>query len=185
MIWMYGGAFNPPTIAHHNIMLKIQKRYPSDKIFVVPVGDHYNKSDLVSFHHRKSMLLEMNPSLTIVDLEQHIPFQGTIHTMRYLKETTGDDVGFIIGADQLETIHQWIEYESLFHDFQVIIITRPNYDTKAFEEALQAMQCKYEVIQLSLNISSTSFRETLNEQLLHQHVLTYIKKHHLYEESHV
>ena len=185
MIWMYGGAFNPPTIAHHNIMLAIQKKYPRDKIFVVPVGDHYNKSNLVPFHHRKAMLLEMDPSLEIVELEQHIPFQGTIHTLKYLKEKTGDDVGFVIGADQLNSIHHWIEYEKLFRDFKVMIITRPNYDMIPYEAMLKSMDCKYEVIQLSLNISSTSFRETMNEQLIHQHVLSYIKKHHLYEESHV
>ena len=182
---MYGGAFNPPTIAHHRIILEIKKQYPNDQLIIVPVGDHYNKPALVSFNHRQSMLKAMDASLTIIDLEQHIPFKGTIHTLDYLKKTYQEDVGFIIGADQLEYVHTWIDYETLFKTYEVIIVTRPNYEIHRFESTLQLLGATYHILPLSMDVSSTSFRGSNNKNALTKPVLKYIKKHHLYEGSHV
>lgn len=185
MIWMYGGAFNPPTIAHHQIMIHLKKMYPSDTLIIVPVGDHYNKPSLVSFTHRKNMIHLLDASLQIIDVEQHTPFKGTLNTLKYLEKIHKNKVGFVIGADQLETIHTWISYETLLKNHEMLIMKRPHYDMSKYEHLLKTHHATYRVIDLNLDVSSTSFRTQKNEHVLNKNVLKYIQKHHLYEEANV
>jgi nicotinate-nucleotide adenylyltransferase len=47
-IGFYGGAFNPPTIAHIKMAKKALNELNLDKIIFMPVGDLYQKSNLES-----------------------------------------------------------------------------------------------------------------------------------------
>ncbi len=55
-IGFFGGCFNPPTNAHINLAIKVLKESNLDKLIFVPVGDFYQKQDLVSEEHRYNML---------------------------------------------------------------------------------------------------------------------------------
>lgn len=182
MIWMYGGSFNPPTKAHQIIIETIQRHVPSDQIFIVPVGNHYHKASLIDFKHRKDMLHLMDETLEILDIEQKHPFLGTIHTLQTIQSKTNQDVGFIIGADQLKDINNWIQYETLIRTYPMLIITRPLYDITPYLDQLKDLEATYQIINIELNVSSTKFRDTHDEELLHPSVYAYIKKYHLYEE---
>ena len=39
----FGGSFNPPTIAHYNLIKQALKEYNFDKVYFVPVNDYYKK----------------------------------------------------------------------------------------------------------------------------------------------
>ena len=41
MIVVFGGSFNPPTIAHHQIAKHILKQTECEQFFFLPVGDQY------------------------------------------------------------------------------------------------------------------------------------------------
>ena len=43
----FGGSFNPPTYAHINIAKASIEKLGLDKFFFVPVGNLYNKPDLI------------------------------------------------------------------------------------------------------------------------------------------
>ena len=42
-IGFFGGAFNPPTIAHINLVKEALKEYSFDAIYFVPVNNFYKK----------------------------------------------------------------------------------------------------------------------------------------------
>ena len=179
---MYGGSFNPPTKAHQTIIETIKQLFPRDQLLIVPVGNHYHKQSLIGYHHRKHMLQLMDPSLEVLDIEQKVPFLGTIHTLKTIKEMTKQQVGFVVGSDQLKDIESWIEYKTLIKTYPMLIITRPNYDLSLYVKKLHDLHATYQIIHMHLDISSTQFRRIKDEKLLHPDVFKYIKKHQLFEE---
>ena len=51
---VYGGSFNPPTLAHLAIIEYLATRY--EKLIVIPNGKLYVKNGLIDFNHRIEML---------------------------------------------------------------------------------------------------------------------------------
>ena len=47
-IVVYGGAFNPPTLAHYKLAISVLKSIGADKLIFMPVGDNYNKKSQIS-----------------------------------------------------------------------------------------------------------------------------------------
>lgn len=183
MFWMYGGAFNPPTIAHENIMNHVKKHIGDETLVIVPVGDDYHKPSLVSMHHRIGMLLCLKQDVIISNIESLYPYQGTLKTLQRLEEMYLKPFGFVIGSDQLETIHQWIQVETLLKQHPMIIISRPGFDITPYITVLHHYQANYHVISLDMDVASKNIRENLNK---YQHdlakcVIDYIQTHHLYE----
>ena len=58
-IGFFGGSFNPPTLAHFEIVKSALKEANLDKIIIVPMGDKYQKSGLIPFEHRYNMISKM------------------------------------------------------------------------------------------------------------------------------
>ena len=66
----FGGSFNPPTIAHEIIAKEIAKEFNLDKVYFVPVGDFYNKKDLIDERKRFEMLnLITDSNIDVLDIE--------------------------------------------------------------------------------------------------------------------
>lgn len=55
-IGFFGGCFNPPTNAHINLAKKALKECNLDKVIFVPIGNFYEKKELISGEHRYNML---------------------------------------------------------------------------------------------------------------------------------
>ena len=52
----FGGCFNPPTIAHIELIEKAIKDKNLDMVYFVPMGDLYKKENLIPAFHRVNML---------------------------------------------------------------------------------------------------------------------------------
>ena len=46
-IAFYGGSFNPPTNIHLQIAKNVLKQLNIDKVYFVPVGNYYQKNELI------------------------------------------------------------------------------------------------------------------------------------------
>jgi cytidyltransferase-like protein len=71
MYAIFGGSFNPPTIAHISIAIELLKEKNIEKVIFVPVGNQYKKNDLIDVKHRMDMLkqyFEDNSELEISDI---------------------------------------------------------------------------------------------------------------------
>ncbi len=183
MFWMYGGAFNPPTIAHETIINLVKKHIGNDTLVIVPVGDDYHKPSLVSIHHRINMLSCLKQDVILSDIEHLFPYQGTLETLRRLERIHEQSFGFVIGSDQLHSIHTWIQVETLLKHHPIIILTRPGFEIEPYLHILHHFQANFHIITLDMDVASHLIRQDMSiyQKDLTPCVYDYIQTHRLYE----
>lgn len=186
MIIVYGGTFNPPTIAHEKIANKLVEIYNPNKFILLPVGDKYTwKENFTSFYHRKNMLELMfqDAIYDISDLENTTDYQGTYWALNFFKETYKNNVYFVFGADNLDELYKWINYEKLLSEYKFIILTRKGFDaSKIIEEKYLKYSSNFEIVDVAYDVSASKFRDNPDEKkYLNKKVYEYIQKNNLYE----
>lgn len=186
MIIVYGGTFNPPTIAHQIIANQIIEIFKPSKFLLLPVGDHYTWKDLhVSFNDRFNMLKLAfdKPIFDISTLENDNTYKGTYYTLNQIKKTYKSDVYFLLGADNLSYLDQWINYQALLKDFNFIVLKRKGFDLDEIIEKYQPYENKFHIVEMNLAVSSSLFRADPLKyaEFIPTVVLEYIKNHQLYE----
>ena len=102
------------------------------KVVWIPVGDNYDKPDLISCRHRLAMcerLLQAEPRMFLSDIECNgdLP-KGSFHTLNALQKQVGEEpLVFLVGTDHLLTLPKWIEADRLLQQFKIWIVPRPGY----------------------------------------------------------
>ena len=189
MLAIFGGAFNPPTIAHYKVAKHVLKLPEVTSLRFVPVGDHYQKAGLIPAFHRERMLEIMtsglpNMSVSNIEIKAKHPLK-TIETLEIIQnEYPKESIAFVMGADNLCGLTNWYKYEQLVKRFKLIIVNRGEFDVNHyikmnFPFAIDSfvVACDFEKI----NISSSEYRGDLTkDEFLLVEVEKYIKKHGLY-----
>jgi len=187
MMIVFGGAFNPPTIAHLNIVKKLLSTFEGSQVLLLPVGNDYSKPKLIDIKHRISMLELMVSKIekaSVSKIEANQKYQGTFASLNELSEIDSD-IYFVIGLDNLLGVRRWIKYQELLKTYPFIVMDRKGSVTK--EEAQKAfadLEHHFTFVDFNEEISSTLVRENKEdrEKLLTKEIIDYISKNHLYEE---
>ena len=180
---IYGGAFNPPTIAHKRIGKYLIDNYKDVELIYLPTNSFYNKDHLVSFNDRFEMtklLVKDLKNVYVSDYEgKEHQFSGTYYTLKYFNHPL-----FVIGADSLANLKNWIRGIDLIKENNFIVFPRKNYDLKLIfeDEILKEYKDHFIIIDdyIEDDVSSTSYRNYKDELLLTEEVKEYIKKKGLY-----
>lgn len=198
IIAIYGGSFNPPTIAHENIARDILRLSDINKLIYLPVGDAYKKKNLIESNYRYKMLKIITNKLVSEDFNVEISTLEmdtdrrlyTIESLRILKEKYKKDLAFVMGTDNIKEFNSWYNPQSLLEEFYFIVIEREEDDvSKLIKEnpLLSKYQDKFLILKDTSykSISSTYIRENIkNTELVQSYidkeVLSYIKKNNLY-----
>lgn len=132
MIIVFGGSFNPPTMAHLQLARLVLQEPGVSRVVWIPVGDDYDKPDLISCRHRLAMcerLVEAEPRMFLSDIECNgdLP-KGSFHTLTAFQKLVGEEpLAFLVGTDHLLTLPKWIEADRLLQRFKIWIVPRPGY----------------------------------------------------------
>ncbi len=198
IIAIYGGSFNPPTIAHENIARDILGLSDINKLIYLPVGDAYKKKNLIESNYRYEMLKIITNKLVLQDFNVEISTLEmdtdrrlyTIESLRILKEKYKKDLAFVMGTDNIKEFNSWSNPKSLLEEFYFIVIEREEDDvSKLIKEnpLLSKYQDKFLILKNTSykSVSSTYIRENIeNTELVQSYinieVLSYIKKNNLY-----
>jgi nicotinate-nucleotide adenylyltransferase len=179
MTIIFGGSFNPVTLAHEEIISLLLNIKGINKLILVPNGNSYPNKKLISFDHRKNMLELVVPKsndIIISDYESNKDFKGTIDTLKYYSKLY-DNVSLAIGADQLENLKNWISYQEIIDNYHLIIIKRSGYKINNID-----ILKSYQILEYQSDISSSSFKNNIaNNGILNDKVFEYIRREHLYE----
>ena len=108
VIAVFGGAFNPPTVAHIELAKQILHEIENvEKVIFVPVSTKYNKKGLASDEERYSMLKaicdeEKGLEVSSIELDSNRQLY-TIETLEKMKENNpNNDICFVIRNRQFK-----------------------------------------------------------------------------------
>ena len=189
MIILYGGSFNPPTLAHYGVVKLLNEVYNPDKIILMPVGCKYPKPELAPCEKRFEMLTLMASDFSNVlvsDFELTQPFAGTIRALEYLEKEYNAKVALAIGADNLVSLPTWIEAEKLIKTYQLIVFNRTHIlSHDKIKEFERDHKVKLDIIDYDYEISASKIRSNVRKYKKHllPEVYKYIKLNNLYDKE--
>ena len=196
LIAVYGGCFNPPTVAHIQVMKNLTEIPNLYKVIVVPVGDKYNKKELIKSEHRINMLHRVDlDKVEISEIEtSNTKTLTTIETLNILKnQYPNKQIRFVVGADNLIDIVNWNNVEDILRDFGLIVLNRGAFNVEDIirnNEVLNIYKDNIEEVHIDdkyKDVTSTEVRNALKtnntrilETYLDREIFKYILNNKLY-----
>ncbi|WP_297436251.1 nicotinate (nicotinamide) nucleotide adenylyltransferase [uncultured Clostridium sp.] len=196
---IYGGSFNPPTVAHENIARDILKLEEVEHLVYLPVGDNYKKKSLISANYRYEMLkiilkklkkdsLDIDINKLEIEASERL---YTIESLRILKSQYKNDLAFVMGTDNVKEFSTWKNPRELLEEFYFIVIERENDDVGKLiseDELLNIYKDKFIILRNTSYklVSSTYIRRNLYldkniQNYIDFDILEYIKINKLYK----
>ena len=199
-IGFFGGSFNPPTYAHMNIAKISIEQLKLDKFFFVPVGNLYNKPELIDENYRYDMLkiaCENENNIFVEDIElKQSKKLSTIEAFEMIenkyKMTQNVEIFFVMGADNFVKLPNWNKAEDLISKYKYIIFERGDFNLKEEIEKndiLKKNMKNFNILKLDGNSKTSSgiIRNLVNEEKYEEckkftkpEVIQYIKENKLY-----
>ena len=126
-IGIYGGAFDPPHLAHAELAEVAIRQFGLDQLLIIPTGDAVHKRRaLTASHHRLAMTRLAFAELpqAVVD-PREINRGGASYTIDTLAELKAKHPGaqftLIIGQDQLTAFHTWKDYRAVLSQAKLAV----------------------------------------------------------------
>ena len=188
---IFGGAFNPVTKAHMMVYEYVTNKLDVEEFIFLPVSSAYTKSDLASNYHRTNMLqlaTEQFSNVRVSELEMNdSDFLGTYQSLIRFSDSEQVEIGFVVGADNLIGMEHWINIEGILSEFKIIVLARNNLNIDSLirnNPVLEKHRSSFVICDdFNVEISSTSFRETMDKSNVPEEVFAYIEENKLYVED--
>lgn len=193
-----GGTFDPIHNGHLVAGSEVAHRFDLDEVIFVPTGRPWQKAgdarEVSPAEDRYLMTViatASNPRFSVsrVDVDR----EGntyTVDTLRDLRRALPDaELFFITGADALESILSWQDFDELFSLAHFVGVSRPGYELSATHLAKHLRELPPDTLQMleipALAISSTECRARAGAgrpvwYLVPDGVVQYIAKRGLY-----
>jgi len=156
MIYFYGGAFNPMTISHLEIIKSILKDLKEDEKLVIGITEHDYKTYDLDFELRKMIVMNNLMAIdadyalgkTIQILKQNQRTWKFFHTLPY------QDITMVVGEDEWNDLKEgkWHYSKEILNTYKIKVIPRVD------------------------NISATKVRELIKNKASKEELLKYITK---------
>jgi len=185
-IGIYGGAFDPPHLAHVALANAAIAQFQLNRLLVIPTGDAVHKRrHLSAADHRIAMakLAFADVPNAVVDTIE-VDRGGasyTIDTLIELREKYPDSAfTLIIGQDQLTTFHTWQRYPEILAIATLAVALRGNSIMMPSEIAFTPIDFTPQ------NMSSSDARQMVRMKdsqfaaKMNPSVVSYIQEHQLY-----
>jgi nicotinate-nucleotide adenylyltransferase len=193
-IGVFGGAFDPPHLAHQALLKSAMAELGLDELRVIPTGQAWHKTrTLTAPEHRLAMAQLAFSSLPNVLVDaQEIKRNGpsyTIDTLRGLAQTEPHaELFLIMGADQAAALTTWRAWQDILQLAIICVADRAD-STRASTlfDAEKLFPARFFHLKMpALTISATQIRATISarqpvDTLVLDAVARYIADHHLYQ----
>ena len=211
-IALLGGSFDPVHKGHVALADYFIALLQPDELRVIPAGNPWQKHGLqASGQDRMAMVRSaFSTQKVAVNIDQQEILRDsatyTIDTLRAVRKELGPDVSvvFLMGADQLQHLNTWQEWQQMFDYAHICAASRPGFAMDAahvpadvaqeFARRAGALEqirntaqgLAYLAPNLAVDISATAIRAALQRgehpiSLVPPGVLDYIEQHHLYK----
>jgi nicotinic acid mononucleotide adenylyltransferase len=154
---IYSGSFDPPTLAHGEIIRQVLKQYNLKKIYIIV--NKYNKKNFKSSANQRIKMMEImlgDLKEKVVILSQDSPNKRTDYLI--LKKILNKPILLFTGEDSYLRKLDLPEKERLSFDYTVII---PRNSRKIDRKNLEKNATVLHIDPFLLNVSSTKARDCL------------------------
>jgi len=189
-VGLFFGSFNP-IHSGHLILANYMLEYTDlERIwFIVSPHNPLKKKNTLLDEKQRFNLVNIaigdNAKLKASNIEFKLPQPSyTIVTLTYLKEKYPQhEFGLIMGADNLENLHKWKNYEEILNQYQLYIYPRPDHDGGNLKNHARVQFVNAPLME----ISSTAIRQAIKEKkdlryFMPEAEWQYIKEMHFYEK---
>lgn len=203
-VGMFGGAFDPPHLAHRALAEAALDQLGLDALHIMPTGQAWHKArSLTVAEHRVAMceLAFGDLPRTRID-RRETTRQGPSYTADTLaelaREYPGATLYLVLGADQLLAFKSWVRWPEVLEHAQLAVANRAlHIDADAAldqseEMDLSAVDLPFVRLSMPLtNISASAVRSfverpaspsTVFARLVPAGVASYISDHSLYQD---
>lgn len=162
IIALYGGSFDPPHSGHKSVIEEALKVLPIDKLLVVPTFlNPFKNQSHFSVKKRFELVQKMFAPFEDVEISDYEMASQravtTAETLRYFQKEY--EVPYvIIGADNLEKLDQWSEFDYLNGQVTWVIATRSGYELKSNKLR------DFKLLNTKVDISSTEIRNRMTKE---------------------
>ncbi|MYN17849.1 nicotinate-nucleotide adenylyltransferase [Rugamonas sp. FT107W] len=212
---LLGGSYDPVHHGHVALGAHFAQLLQVDQLRVIPAGLPWQKSTLKATPRQRAEMVALAfagaPYGVTVDMQEiERGEQGlatyTIDTLRQVRAELGASasISFLMGADQLQRLDTWHEWQALFDYAHICVAARPGFNLAtaglppAVAEAITRRLGTPEQIRntphgltylaqdFAVDISATEIRAALQRgesanSLIPPLVLDYIEQHNLYK----
>ena len=190
---VYGGAFDPPHLAHMALAQAALAQHGLDELRLLPMGQAWYKTRALSAAEHRIRMLELAfdglPKALIDPRETRRAGPSyTIETLLELRsEQPGAQLFLLMGQDQLEFFTHWHRHAEIRQIATLLVAFRSDSTRAEGQNSAQtAVKIPHQTITMpSLPISATQIRERVAqgqsiEHLVKPCVARYIAQHQLY-----
>lgn len=135
-VGLFGGSFNPPHEGHRHASLIALRRLNLDAVWwlVTPGNPLKDPRGLAPLAQRMKAAvdIENHPRIHVTTLESELGTRFTADSLRVLNQRfPAINFVWIMGADNLASIHKWRDWQAIFRTMPIVVVARPGYAMKA------------------------------------------------------
>jgi len=165
-VGILGGSFDPPHKGHLAISKIAIKKVKLDRVlWTVTKKNPFKENPFYSLSQRIKLTKKITRNvrkIQIVHLDKIIKSSRTINIINHLiKKKKQTNIFFIIGSDNLITLHKWKSWKKIVKLSKLIVFSRKGYDRKS-KKSIVARYLKNKIIFINnkpITISSTKLRK--------------------------
>jgi nicotinate-nucleotide adenylyltransferase len=129
-VGLLGGSFNPAHEGHAHVAETAIARLGLDRVIwlVSPQNPLKGRHETAPLAARMASARRMAPGrrMIVSDAETRVGAQYTLDTLRILKARfPGVHFVWLMGADNLATVHRWKGWVEIMHEVPVAVVSRP------------------------------------------------------------
>jgi len=125
---IFGGSFDPPHIGHLEIIKKALDSLPIEKLYVIPAfispfkEGHFAPTNLRLRWLERITAFDKRVEVSDIEIKKEKK-SYSIDTVNHFASLY-DTIFFIIGADNLKTLHKWHKFDELDKKVKWVVATR-------------------------------------------------------------
>ena len=189
-IGLYFGSFNPIHSGHLMIAGYMTEYSDLKEIWFVisPQNPLKEKSTLLTDIHRLALVnvaIENDARFKSCDIEFKLPQPSyTINTLTYLQEKYPQkEFALIMGADNLENLYKWKNYEQILQHYSIYVYPRPGASGGSYKNHPKVTWIDAPNLEISSSFIRSAIKEKKNvSYFLPDKVYQYILEMHFYEK---
>lgn len=193
-IGIFGGAFDPPHVAHVALVRAAVAQLRLDELRVIPTGQAWHKTRVLSpSHHRLAMArLAFSELPQVVIDPRETERSGPSYTVDTLRELHAKwpeaELFLLIGEDQAHSLYDWHEWRDLLRLAIICVAEREDLmGARPQFVAPKGLESRFRRLHFpAMSVSATDIRTQIAAQqrvvpLVLESVARYIDHHHLYQ----